>query len=254
MQTAIVSLLCLCGISAMALPDVSAAEIALSFGAPDLVDEDTSLTKIGLKGTLDFSQALSPQAPYSGPVFYGSYGRSANGSVDNARILNNMGPFGQDILDFNEGAIGMVDQIYGIVFFRPDAFEGRFKGKSLTLARSEALAIRTYTGFTPEQEGWVYFYVEVGDKAYVSPPFSFTEDTVGEWGEKTITVDDPRKIRWTSAVFRDGTPFLDGERPEESPDFDAVTAVGFVFHTTATEGNAKNAVRFATDFFIVGAE
>jgi len=254
MKNLIVPLLCLCGISALSLHEVSAAEIALSFGGPDLVGEETSLVKISTKGTLDFSRPLSPEAGYSGPVFFGSYGRSANASVDNARILNNMGPYGQDILDFNEGGIGMVDQMSGIVFFRPEAFEGRFKGKSLSLARSEALAIRTYTGFTPDQTGWVYFYVEVGDKAYVSPPFSFTQDVDGNWGEKTITVDDPRKIRWTAAVFRDGTPLLDGDRPEELPDFDAVTAVGFVFHTAAADGNTNNRVRFATDFFMVGAE
>lgn len=231
-----------------------AAEIALSFGSADYVDTDQSLRKITNKGTLDFKDPLTPASGYHGPVFYGSYGRSANGSVDNARIINKNGPYGQDMIDFSEGAMGVVDQIYGVVIFRPESFEGRFKDQAISLARSEALSIRTYTGFSPDQVGWFHFYIEVGDQAFVSPPFSFTNDVDDQWGEKNITVNDPRTIKWTEAVFRDGTPFLAGNRPEATPDFDAVTAVGFVFHTAATENSTTTTARFLTDFFLVAAE
>jgi hypothetical protein len=238
----------------LGLSNATASEIALTFGGTDMVEADTSLRKVPEKGTLDFSKPLSPETGYTGPEFFGSYGRSANGTVDNARILKSDGPYKQNMLDFNDSVAGVVDQMYGVVIFRPDSFEGRFKGESLSLATSEALAIRTYTGYVPDQVGWVHFYVEVGDDAYVSPPFSFTKDADGGWGETNITVDDPRKVRWTRAVFRDGTPFLAGDRPEEMPDFDAVTAVGFAFQTAGTDASGKNAFRFATDFFMVSAE
>jgi hypothetical protein len=241
-------LLCL---SVTTLP---AAEIALSFSGNHLVDRDVPLREMRNRGQLDRVNPLSPGQNYRGPVFFGGYGRSANGSVDNARILNDAGPYGQDMLDFNEGTMGVVDQMYGAVIFRSESFEGRFRNRPISLARQEALSIRTFTGFVPQQVGWLYFYIEVGDRAYLSPPFSFTRDVDAGWGEKVITVNNPRSIRWSEAVFRDGTPFVAGERPEAAPDFDAVTGVGFVFHTASQRDNPKDAVRFLTDFFLVAAE
>lgn len=200
------------------------------------------------------NRALSPSAGYTGPVFYGGYGRSHNGSVDDASIRNNSGEDSLDVLNFTEGTIGHVDQLYGLVAFRSDAFAAPYKGRPISLATTEALTLRTYTGYIPEQIGWVYFYIEIKGEAFVSSPFSYTQDTVGEWGTKTISVGDPRKVRWTRAVFRGDTTFLAGERPPASPDFDAVDAVGFVFHSAGMKDSEKNTARFMTDMFIVSAK
>lgn len=229
------------------------AEIALLFGGNELVKANAPLVRMMGRGTLNTAATLSPSEGYNGPIFTGGYGRSNNGSVDVAEIRNNHGPYNMDMLGFTEGAMGTVDRIYGLISFPASSFSARFEGKPIRLARTDAFSIRTYTGFLPEQRGWVYFYIESNGQGFLSPAFSYTKDVDEAWGEKSITLSDPRSVQWTRFMTTGTSPELSGNRPPGTPDFDKVTAVGFYFETSATEGG-KLTARFFTDFFLVNAQ
>jgi hypothetical protein len=173
--------------------------------------------------------------------------------VDRPEIDNDTGPYGLDMLGFTEGSTGLVDQVYGAVIFPASSFNPEFRGKAVSLAEEEALAIRTYNGFVPDQKGYVYFYIETAAGGYLSPPFSYTEGAAEGWGEKMIVVHNPREIAWTELRTVGNTALVAGNRPTANPDFDAVTAIGFFFHGSATSKD-KNAVRFLTDFFGASAK
>jgi hypothetical protein len=231
----------------------SAAEAVLTFGGADLVAERTPLVFHRERGGLYFDRPLSPPERYTGPVFYGGFGRSANGSVDRAEIDNQTGPYGLDMLGFTEGGMGLVDVMYGAVIFNPESFKPPFTGRPISLARERAMVLRTYTGFVPDQIGWVYFYVMADDQRFVGPPMSYTRDTEGDWGEKTLIIDDPRTLAWTRLKTEEGTARIVGGGEPAQPDFDHVTEVGFFFFTHATT-REKDAARFMTDFFMVSVD
>ncbi|MCC5842963.1 MAG: hypothetical protein JJU05_01800 [Verrucomicrobia bacterium] len=231
---------------------LSFAEAVLTFGGADLVEARTPLTFHEGRGDLHFDQPLSPSEGYTGPRFFGGYGRSAHGSVDRAEIDNNTGPYGLDMLGFTEGAMGLVDVIYGAVIFTRESFKPPYTHQPIRLAREKAMVLRTYTGFVPDQEGWVYFYVMADDQRFVGPPMSYTRDTEGDWGEKTLIIEDPRTVAWTRLKTEGETARIAGNREPAQPNFDHVTEVGFFFVTNATT-DVKQATRFMTDFFMVSA-
>lgn len=239
------------------------AEVALQFGGSDLVTTRTNLLPMTGRGVLDTSVMISPTEGYRGPAFTGGYGRSNNGSVDAAEIRDNHGPYQMDMLGFTEGGMGNVDRIYGLISFPSSSFSRRAVGNligvsgndsvSIRLARAYAFSIRTYTGFLPDQEGWLYFYVESNGQGFLSPPYSYTRDVDDVWGEKNITLSDPRTVTWSRFATVGNSPELARNRPPGTPDLDKVTAVGFYFETHVNGGN-KNTARFFTDFFLVNAE
>lgn len=230
------------------------AEPVLTFGGADLVEARTPLAPHMGQGGLYFDQDLSPSPTggYTGPRFFGGYGRSANGTVDRPEIDNNTGPYSLDMLGFTEGGMGLVDVIYGAVMFSSESFKAPYTHKPISLAKEKAMVLRTYTGYVPDQEGWVYFYVMADGQRYVGPPMSFTRDTTGDWGEKTLIIEDPRVVAWTKLKTEGDTARIAGDRESAQPDFDQVTEVGFFFTTNATS-DAKIAARLLTDFFMVSA-
>ena len=237
-----------------AAPLLASAEVALQFGGADLVTADTALAPLRERGAINPNSLLplSSDLSYKGPVFTGGFGRSNNGSVDRAEIVNDTGPARLDMLGFTEGGMGLVDRIYGLIRFPATSFTGRFADKPIRIARTDAFSIRTYTGFVPDQQGWLYFYVESNGEGFLSPPFSYTREVDAGWGEKTITLADPRAVTWTRFLTVDTTPDLQANRPQGTPDFEQVTAVGFYFMTNVTNSD-KNTARFFTDFFLVHA-
>jgi hypothetical protein len=237
---------------AMTLAGIVSAEPVLTFGGAELVQARTPLTLHKDTGGLSFVNPLSPPEGYVGPLFYGGYGRSANGTIDRAEIDNNTGPYSLDMLGFTEGAMGTVDVTYGAVIFKSESFKPPYKDKPISLAKEKALVLRTYTGYIPDQTGWVYFYVMVNDQPYIGPPMSFTKDTEGDWGEKTLVIENPRNVAWTRLKTEGDTSRIAGNREPAQPDFDNVTEVGFFFTTNATT-DVKKATRLLTDFFMVSA-
>lgn len=237
----------------MALSAIAFAEPVLTFGGADLVEERTPLVFHRERGGLHFDRPLSPPRGYNGPRFFGGFGRSANGSVDRAEIDNNTGPYGLDMLGFTEGGMGLVDVIYGAVVFTMESFKPPYTNRPIRLARERAMVLRTYTGFVPDQIGWVYFYVMADDQRFVGPPMSYTRDTEGDWGEKTLIIEDPRTIAWTRLKTDGDTARIVGGGEPAQPDFDHVTEVGFFFVTNATT-REKDATRFMTDFFMVSVD
>ncbi|MCC5848450.1 MAG: hypothetical protein JJU29_10170 [Verrucomicrobia bacterium] len=226
------------------------AEAVLTFGGADLVEERTPLLFMKETGGLSLETPLSPAEGYRGPRFFGGYGRSAHGSVDRAEIDNNTGPYGLDMLGFTEGGMGTVDVMYGAVIFTMESFAAPHTNQPISLAREKAMVLRTYTGYIPDQEGWVYFYVMAEGERYVGPPMSYTRDTEGDWGEKTLIIEDPRTVAWTKLATVDGTARIAGDREPAQPNFDQVTEVGFFFTTSGTT-RVKDAARLLTDFFMV---
>lgn len=231
---------------------VFAAPVSVvDYGSNSYVTADANMTTYLTTGGYSITTALSPSSGYTGPTFYGGYGRSNNGSVDTPRIVNDQLGVGADVMGWTEGSLGTVDRMYGSVMFLQSDFLGGLNSGTVSMDAASVFSINTAKAFVPDQNGFIRFLVIEDGIEYISDATSFTTGTTGSWSEKTITLSDPSSQNWYTYNRNGSTAEYTGSGTLTSLNFDNVTGVGFNFSTVATVTNGAG--RIYVDQFSVTA-